>query len=599
MAWANSDRYTGSLCWNGQHVSVRRLGRRMVRWLGPTGLVVNAYDELVSGVLRRWADTRPQQRTLPDDLLPKGRSGERYPPGEPLWIDYLADIGDGWRSTYSVAWLLCRSHELGGRRTDAGRIVVLGGDQVYPLAGRTRYRERLVEPYAMASRSLVPGEQDLYAVPGNHDWYDRLRSFMGLFRAGAELGAWRTPQTRSYFAIQLPHRWWLIGIDIAFGGGLDDAQCEHFRHRCGDANHQINPGDRVILCTGKPTWSIRCLTTDPRLVAGARDALLEDLEREILVRWKCQLPLVLSGDLHHYSRYATADGSRHWVTAGGGEAYLYPTRGLASSSCWSGLDLRRQAAYPTAAATEPLRSRLLMAPFINPPFLVMVGTLHALAAIAVIRALAAPDVSVADALADATITEVFVKLLVPPAALVVALASAALLAYTDAATRLERLVATLLHSGAHISTMVASTALATWAAAHAPDLPSWMRPLGSLDANAHLAALVAASGAGAVFGSIVFGVYLRLQELRDRHGNDAFAALHVSDWKSFVRLELGPDGALTLYGIGIPTVAGRRSLRTADDGENPIIPDGPPTVVLVDGPVVVAHPAASHDSNGA
>ena len=48
----------------------------------------------------------------------------------------------------------------------------------------------------------------LYAVPGNHDWYDGLTAFLRLFarQRDATIGGWRTRQSRSYFAVRLPGR---------------------------------------------------------------------------------------------------------------------------------------------------------------------------------------------------------------------------------------------------------------------------------------------------------------------------------------------------------------------------------------------------------
>src|SRR6185312_14356891 len=100
----------------------------------------------------------------------------------------------------------------------------------------------------------APGERPpaLYALPGNHDWYDGLTAFLRVFarREGTTIGAWRTAQSRSYFALRLPRRWWLLAIDAQEGAYLDDPQLEYFR----EVAREIRPGDRVILCTPHPAW---------------------------------------------------------------------------------------------------------------------------------------------------------------------------------------------------------------------------------------------------------------------------------------------------------------------------------------------------------
>ncbi|MGH3604617.1 MAG: hypothetical protein ACRDQI_11405, partial [Pseudonocardiaceae bacterium] len=73
--------------------------RPMVRWLDPHQLIDTAVRVLLSGMFSSYADNRESQErepaTVPD------RSGEAD-----LWLDYVADVGDGWNSTYTVARLL-------------------------------------------------------------------------------------------------------------------------------------------------------------------------------------------------------------------------------------------------------------------------------------------------------------------------------------------------------------------------------------------------------------------------------------------------------------------------------------------------------------
>src|SRR5437762_1918919 len=83
----------------------------------------------------------------------------------------------------------------------------LGGDQVYPTASGQQYDDRFKGPFH-AALPVPPAEgaqPRLYAVPGNHDWYDGLTAFLRLFvRAhDGDIGGWQTRQTRSYFAIEL------------------------------------------------------------------------------------------------------------------------------------------------------------------------------------------------------------------------------------------------------------------------------------------------------------------------------------------------------------------------------------------------------------
>ncbi len=114
----------------------------------------------------------------------------------------------------------------------------MGGDQVYPDPSSDAYREHTIEPYRQACGAVQPFDADLFALPGNHDWYDGLRDFVDVFcsaerrhKRGDEydFGCWRTRQSRSCFALKMPHRWWLCGIDVQLARRLNAAQLEYFQ----------------------------------------------------------------------------------------------------------------------------------------------------------------------------------------------------------------------------------------------------------------------------------------------------------------------------------------------------------------------------------
>jgi hypothetical protein len=55
----------------------------------------------------------------------------------------------------------------------------------------------------------------------------------------------------SYFALKLTHNWWLWGIDIQFDAYVDEPQLRYFDRAAG----QLQGGERVLLVTGKPSWT--------------------------------------------------------------------------------------------------------------------------------------------------------------------------------------------------------------------------------------------------------------------------------------------------------------------------------------------------------
>jgi len=59
----------------------------------------------------------------------------------------VADLGDGFNATYSVAYLLAQPQlEAGGRVLPRGQVLLMGGDQVYPVANGDGYENRFWVP---------------------------------------------------------------------------------------------------------------------------------------------------------------------------------------------------------------------------------------------------------------------------------------------------------------------------------------------------------------------------------------------------------------------------------------------------------------------
>ncbi|WP_156952034.1 hypothetical protein [Bradyrhizobium sp. WSM1743] len=57
--------------------------------------------------------------------------------------------------------------------------------------------------------------------------------------------------------------------------------------------------------------------------------VLEVLESPpVSAKRNLQIPIVLSGDTHHYSRYSGNDGVTQFITSGGAGAFLRPTHQL-------------------------------------------------------------------------------------------------------------------------------------------------------------------------------------------------------------------------------------------------------------------------------
>ena len=71
----------------------------MVRWLDPHQLVDTAVRVVVSNLFASYADNRNLEALEPSEVPDRSE-------GPDLWLDYVADLGDGWNPTYTVARLL-------------------------------------------------------------------------------------------------------------------------------------------------------------------------------------------------------------------------------------------------------------------------------------------------------------------------------------------------------------------------------------------------------------------------------------------------------------------------------------------------------------
>jgi len=350
-------------------------------WLDPIDITRTGVLTVLAGLFGSFADKRETLAALyPSD--PNALFFDHSKKDE-VWFDYICDTGDGWNPTYSIAYLAGQDlleveTAAGGDsvKLPRGEFAVLGGDQVYPVASAENYRHRMEGPcYAARAKSYDDSQRTpVYALPGNHDWYDGLTSFIRLFcQKGRWVGQWTATQTRSYFAIQLPHRWWVWGLDVQLESDLDVPQVEYFK----SVAKLLNEGDRVIIVSPEPTW-IEAGRIGEETVGHSHKNMVY-LERLIHGR-KATIPVKIAGDLHHYARYQGSDGIGQLITCGGGGAFLHGTYGLPDA-----LDLQRstrktfqrQCTTPTEDESKALRPSVIwkLLPQ-NPRFALAVGGIY-------------------------------------------------------------------------------------------------------------------------------------------------------------------------------------------------------------------------------
>jgi len=246
------------------------------------------------------------------------------------------DTGEGDHSQYAVVPGLLTTGE-------GTSFLVVMSDVIYPIGDGNDYVDKFFRPYG---GYLAP----IYALPGNHDWYDGLGGFMRHFASAEPLpprphGSGLKERIRDRLCApsvmgettlddcrklrpaetqqgQVPGPYWLIeteqlrfvGIDTGILGALDGDQ--------GDWLKRISAGAKPkVLLTGKPIYVYN--EHDPWKIYD-RDFTGDEVVRDPTNNYIA----ALGGDIHNYQRYPVpvGDGTIQYIVSGGGGAFVHAPR---------------------------------------------------------------------------------------------------------------------------------------------------------------------------------------------------------------------------------------------------------------------------------
>lgn len=632
----------------------------MVGWYAPSQLAKTAIEVAISTIFGRHSDHRlveamasgddvPGDYAPGDDAARDAVSDDGPPPfydythyhlddgtvlkrdlthkRNEIWIDYVGDVGDGWNSTYAVAYYL---GEPGGRafkytdretrkeyeaQTKRGDILIFGGDEVYPTASRQEYNDRLVAPYETALRNSPEACPHVFAIPGNHDWYDSLVSFTRLFTARPWFAGWRTRQSRSYFALKLPHNWWLLGTDLQLGSDIDKPQLEYFASLAAEMDEETKKSAepaRVIVCHAEPHW-IRAAQY------GGEDPNYSESNLKLLEKRLGQnVAVFIAGDLHHYRRHESEDKSTQKITAGGGGAFLHPTHPgrlgksletITEIGLWDNKqqkfekrDFKLEGCFPSTKDSQRLCWRNLLFPFFvlqgnqSWSFGLVIAALYLLLTLPVVFGI--DDLAKVEPSFGPITYTLIQSLIHSPVSVALILATiVGFVFFTDTHSTLHRVIMGGLHGIAHVLAACAIALLTVFGIAELTTSKTWTLSIPwsgdfhfGLDMRLLLAAVVIFV-LGFVVGSFIMGAYLLFSmNVFGRHGNEAFSSLGIEDFKNFVRLHINENGDLTIYPVGIRRVPRKWKPRTSGTGPE-LIPDPDDTKAtdpeLIEPPIVL------------
>jgi hypothetical protein len=537
----------------------------MTGWFEPLLLLKLLWRVIVSDLFGQYADRRLIQAAL--DAVPNEKHVERAKLAdiEPdkegaIWIDYVSDLGDGFDATYAIACLLAQPHlDIGNVRLPRGSVLILGGDEVYPTAKRDDYTVKMRLPYEFALPDSEEAKKiPMLVLPGNHDWYDGLVNFLAIFcrEKATRIGRWRTNQRRSYFAAQIIHNWWVWGIDIALVRDMDQPQADYFV-----AIAEAMPkGANIVLCSAEPGWytaeegdSYRTLSYAAWIAENAgRDTGGRDLK----------IPLVLSGDSHHYARYSGSGAQ--YITSGGGGAFLHGTQELkeAIKAKWlkeKSSDLKLEQCYPSKETSRALLDGNRNFGALNKGLTWTLAGLYLACAFVLASALRI-DVGVG----------VFIALL------------GGILGYSSYQEGWSKQIVwlSILHAAAHMTVVLALAAIAILI-----DADEWYWLLRLLFIGL-LVVVVGRWAAGHIFG---FNLLLTCRNC-GINNNDAFSAMKLDSHRHFLRIKIFGD-TLTVYPIKLDQVPTRGQwVKNADMGaERPSVFRARPDMVpqLIEAPIEI------------
>lgn len=299
-------------------------------WAARNGVLASWFGDPTGRTRSRWVAQRAAAGA-PADKVIRRDDPDRFS------FMVIGDTGEGDAPQYAVVpGFLKVSQDT--------KFTVLASDVIYPVGSADDYGTKFFRPYQ-------DYRAPIYAIPGNHDWYEDLGGFMRVFCDDAPplaLESAPRPLTRAWLRSLLWHRprrhdgqhldkarqlrsapaqqavqpgpYWaidagpvrIIGIDTGLLGTLDAEQGAWLR--------EVSQGPRPkILVTGSPLYVDGEHHPCPIDGGGTVDDLVRDPAHHYVA--------AIGGDIHNYQRYPVdVDGRTiQYVVSGGGGAFMHAT----------------------------------------------------------------------------------------------------------------------------------------------------------------------------------------------------------------------------------------------------------------------------------
>ncbi|MER6071606.1 metallophosphoesterase [Streptomyces sp. NPDC001817] len=331
-------------------------------WAARNGVLASWFGDPTGHTRNRWV-ARRQAAGAPADKVIERADGDRFS------FMVIGDTGEGDDPQYAVVPGFLKASQ----GTD---FAVIASDVIYPVGSTDDYGSKFFRPYQDYPAPI-------YAIPGNHDWYEDLGAFMRVFCADTPpLGPEPRPRPlgRAWWRSLLWHRprpadeqrlaaartlrsapgqqavqpgpYWaidtgpvrIVGIDTGLLGTIDAEQGAWLR--------EVSRGPRPkILLTGSPLYVDGEHHPCAIEGGGTVDDIVRDPEHHYVAS--------IGGDIHNYQRYPVdVDGRTiQYVVAGGGGAFMHATHTIPRISV-AGVTERDFRCYPLRGDSLAFYSRL-------------------------------------------------------------------------------------------------------------------------------------------------------------------------------------------------------------------------------------------------
>jgi hypothetical protein len=299
-------------------------------WAARNGVLASWFGDPTGRTRSRWVAQRTAAGAPADKVI------RRDDPDRFSFL-VIGDTGEGDDPQYAVIPGFLKA----GQDT---RFTVVASDVIYPVGSADDYGTKFFRPYQ-------DYQAPIYAIPGNHDWYEDLGAFMRVFcddapplasepaprplsRAWLRSLLWHRPRKgdgqqltehgklRSAAAQQAvqPGPYWaidagpvrIVGIDTGLLGTVDAEQGAWLREVSKDPRPKI-------LITGSPLY----VDGEHHPCAIEGGGTVDEIVRDPAHRYVA----AIGGDIHNYQRYPVQVDGRtiQYVVAGGGGAFMHAT----------------------------------------------------------------------------------------------------------------------------------------------------------------------------------------------------------------------------------------------------------------------------------